>query len=182
MVGIRKQLRKEMRPQEREENVLKVEKLMVRVGIFALLYSLPAIVVIVCYIYEYRYLELWTLRDHCKHPRTDVEVCREWSLPRPRVEIYMLKIFMSLVVGVTCGMWVLSKKTFATWRKLLTCGLLKGPGPKYVAYQPTVGRQTTTTPAVAVPLMSLNLHSSGSSGTRYGFQPTRTASEVSATR
>lgn len=175
MVGIRK----EMRQQDRDSDLVKVEKLMVRIGIFSLLYSLPTLVVIACCIYEYQYLELWTPNVKCKqNARTGPDaVCYEWSQPRPRVEIYMLKIFMNLVVGITCGMWVLSRKTFSTWRRFLTCGLLKGPGSKFVAYQPATVHQPT--PAVSVPLINLNLRSTSSSQARYGFQ-TRTASEASA--
>ncbi|PVD28126.1 hypothetical protein C0Q70_10708 [Pomacea canaliculata] len=34
----------------------------------------------------------------------------------PTVEVYMLKIFMSLVVGITSGMWIWSSKTVSSWK------------------------------------------------------------------
>jgi frizzled protein 9/10 len=36
----------------------------------------------------------------------------------PTVAVFMLKIFMSLVVGITSGVWVWSSKTFQTWQSL----------------------------------------------------------------
>uniref|UniRef100_A0A9L0K5K4 Frizzled class receptor 9 n=1 Tax=Equus asinus TaxID=9793 RepID=A0A9L0K5K4_EQUAS len=73
-------------------NTEKLEKLMVKIGVFSILYTVPATCVIVCYVYE----------------RGSV----------PTVAVFMLKIFMSLVVGITSGVWVWSSKTFQTWQSL----------------------------------------------------------------
>ncbi|KAG7173525.1 Frizzled-10-like [Homarus americanus] len=42
----------------------------------------------------------------------------------PSVEIFMLKVFMSLVVGITTGMWIWSSKTVLLWQKFFkgVCG------------------------------------------------------------
>src|SRR4051812_23990813 len=39
-----------------------------------------------------------------------------------QVEVYMLQIFMSLIVGTTSGMWVTSVKTCLAWRYVFCCG------------------------------------------------------------
>uniref|UniRef100_A0A8C3PKB0 Frizzled class receptor 9 n=1 Tax=Calidris pygmaea TaxID=425635 RepID=A0A8C3PKB0_9CHAR len=75
-------------------NTEKLEKLMVKIGVFSILYTVPATCVIVCYFYE----------------RLNASV--------PTVAVFMLKIFMSLVVGITSGVWVWSSKTLQTWQSL----------------------------------------------------------------
>uniref|UniRef100_A0A3Q1MCH2 Frizzled class receptor 9 n=1 Tax=Bos taurus TaxID=9913 RepID=A0A3Q1MCH2_BOVIN len=80
-------------------NTEKLEKLMVKIGVFSILYTVPATCVIVCYVYERLNMDFW---------RGSV----------PTVAVFMLKIFMSLVVGITSGVWVWSSKTFQTWQSL----------------------------------------------------------------
>lgn len=79
----------------------KIEYLKVRIGIFSVLYTVPAACVIGCLLYEY------TSRDDWYSMK---------SRATPNVEIFMLKLFMSLVVGITSGIWVWSTKTMGSWR------------------------------------------------------------------
>lgn len=79
----------------------KLEVLMVRIGIFSVLYTVPATCVIGCLFYEYVNRDTWYHRD---------------SSSSPKIEIFMLKIFMSLVVGITSGMWIWSSKTVNSWK------------------------------------------------------------------
>ncbi|XP_033741128.1 frizzled-4-like [Pecten maximus] len=78
----------------------KLEVLMVRIGIFSVLYTVPATCVVGCLFYEYVYRDTWYRKD---------------SSSLPKIEIFMLKIFMSLVVGITSGMWIWSTKTVNSW-------------------------------------------------------------------
>lgn len=80
----------------------KIENLMIRVGIFSLLYTIPAAIVIACLLYEYASRDSWYLRDTIHS--------------EPKMEIFMLKVFMTLVVGITSGMWIWSSKTINSWR------------------------------------------------------------------
>jgi frizzled protein 4 len=80
----------------------KLEVLMVRIGIFSVLYTVPATCVVACYFYEYSSRESWVAAN---------------SKATPNIEIFMLKIFMSLVVGITSGMWIWSTKTLNSWKK-----------------------------------------------------------------
>ncbi|CAL1534636.1 unnamed protein product [Lymnaea stagnalis] len=79
----------------------KIEALMVRIGIFSVLYTVPAACVIGCLLYEYFSRGSWYSVS---------------SNASPNVEIFMLKLFMSLVVGITSGLWVWSTKTLGSWR------------------------------------------------------------------
>ncbi|XP_041504636.1 frizzled-9 [Microtus oregoni] len=104
-------------------NTEKLEKLMVKIGVFSILYTVPATCVIVCYVYERLNMDYWRLRA-TEQPCTAATVPggrRDCSLPGgsvPTVAVFMLKIFMSLVVGITSGVWVWSSKTFQTWQSL----------------------------------------------------------------
>lgn len=82
----------------------KLEVLMVRIGIFSVLYTVPAACVIACLLYEYTNRQDWYSRN---------------SNSSPNIEIFMLKVFMSLVVGITSGIWTWSSKTIHSWRKFL---------------------------------------------------------------
>ncbi|KAL7825453.1 hypothetical protein AOLI_G00326600 [Acnodon oligacanthus] len=78
----------------------KLERLMVKIGVFSVLYTVPATCVIACYFYQ---ISNWT--DFHQTAR-DSYMAAE-----------MLRIFMSLLVGITCGMWVWSAKTLHTWQR-----------------------------------------------------------------
>uniref|UniRef100_A0A8C6U501 Frizzled class receptor 9b n=1 Tax=Neogobius melanostomus TaxID=47308 RepID=A0A8C6U501_9GOBI len=86
-------------------NTEKLEKLMVKIGIYSILYTVPATCVIVCYFYERLNMDYWN--NDCSLPSSV-----------PTVAVFMLKIFMSLVVGITSGVWVWSSKTLQTWQGL----------------------------------------------------------------
>ncbi|CAM2103885.1 frizzled-9 [Caretta caretta] len=102
-------------------NTEKLEKLMVKIGVFSILYTVPATCVIVCYFYERLNMDYWNLRalEHgCMAfpSRRSTHCSLEASVPT--VAVFMLKIFMSLVVGITSGVWVWSSKTLQTWQSL----------------------------------------------------------------
>ncbi|TKS81146.1 Frizzled-4 [Collichthys lucidus] len=78
----------------------KLERLMVKIGVFSVLYTVPASTVIGCYLYQ---LSHWG--EFRASPR-DSYVASE-----------MLRIFMSLLVGITSGMWIWSAKTLHTWQR-----------------------------------------------------------------
>ncbi|KAG5837094.1 frizzled-4 [Anguilla rostrata] len=78
----------------------KLERLMVKIGVFSVLYTVPATCVIACYFYQ---ISNW---GDFKQSARDSYLAVE-----------MLKIFMSLLVGITSGMWIWSAKTLHTWQK-----------------------------------------------------------------
>ncbi len=107
-------------------NIRKLEKLMAKIGVFSVLYTVPATCVIGCYLYEqfnlaqWKYMAMTTQCDVIKSGRYAGQ--RDCSLDKsiPTVEVYMLKIFMSLVVGITSGMWIWSSKTLNSWTTFFT--------------------------------------------------------------
>ena len=116
MFRIRKDL------QQDGANIRKLEKLMAKIGIFSVLYTVPASCVIGCYFYELLNFESWQINAKNKPCRTlnSGELQCTLSQSIPTVEVFMLKIFMLLVVGITSGMWIWSSKTVTSWRNVVS--------------------------------------------------------------
>lgn len=158
-------------------NIRKLEKLMAKIGVFSVLYTLPATCVIGCYFYEQMNLWYWKELSRASPcavirsgPRTGQQDC---SLPQsiPTVEVYMLRIFMSLVVGITSSMWIWSSKTLHSWSDILSriCGRTSTSKPptgvtcagsrKQIQYQKCATR-TVTMPAAPAPPQPVPVHDS----------------------
>ncbi|KAM9305268.1 frizzled-5 [Gastrophryne carolinensis] len=88
----------------------KLEKLMIRIGIFTVLYTVPATIVVACYIYEQHNREFWEKSHNCSCPG-------DKKRTRPEYAVFMLKYFMCLLVGITSGVWIWSGKTLESWRR-----------------------------------------------------------------
>ncbi|XP_076126429.1 frizzled-10 [Alosa pseudoharengus] len=137
------------------ENTHKLERLMVRIGVFSVLYTVPATCVIACYFYERLNMGHWrtlAMDQRCldgsgsggssssssslSAATSQLEgggggVAGEEGgecLLRssiPAVEIFMVKVFMQLAVGITSGMWVWTSKTLQSWQGLFSRKLRK---------------------------------------------------------
>lgn len=105
-------------------------RLMGRISVFFVLYSVPQTCVVGSLMYELVERSGW----------------RERAI-RPDIEVFILRIFMMLVVGIISCSWCCTKKTLSSWESLVTscCGVwsrAKKPStPEFpkVAYQPTSG-------------------------------------------
>ncbi|MBN3296091.1 frizzled-10 [Amia ocellicauda] len=115
------------------ENTDKLEKLMVRIGVFSVLYTVPATCVIACYFYERLNMDYWKVlasEQKCLESSSsssrvpDAEECLMKN-SIPAVEIFMVKIFMLLVVGITSGMWIWTSKTLQSWQNVFSRKLRK---------------------------------------------------------
>ncbi|ELU07504.1 hypothetical protein CAPTEDRAFT_176783 [Capitella teleta] len=108
-------------------NIRKLEQLMAKLGVFSVLYTVPATCVIGCHLYEHMNSDHWrqqAMQKDCRIGRTGPKAGQlDCSLDAsiPTVEVYMLKIFMSMVVGITSGMWVWSSKSLSSWNNFI-CG------------------------------------------------------------
>ncbi|KAK0130828.1 Frizzled-10-A [Merluccius polli] len=111
------------------ENTDKLEKLMVRIGVFSVLYTVPATCVIACYFYERLNMDYWRLlagEQRCAEgsgAQDSQECVMKSSIPA--VEIFMVKVFMLLVVGITSGMWIWTSKTLQSWQNVFSRKLKK---------------------------------------------------------
>lgn len=111
------------------ENTDKLEKLMVRIGVFSVLYTVPATCVIACYFYERLNMDFWKVlaeEQRCVEGSSSgsgEECTMKDSIPA--VEIFMVKIFMLLVVGITSGVWIWTSKTLQSWQNVFSRKLRK---------------------------------------------------------
>ncbi|XP_014210229.1 frizzled-9-like [Copidosoma floridanum] len=112
----------------------KLERLMTRLGVFGLVYALPALVGLGCLLHESRERPRW--RTEALLAAID---CR--SSPscvpggpsrRPAgLEVAFLRLFLALLSGVASGMWVWSGKTCRAWSKLIAAPSKPGrPSPQ----------------------------------------------------
>ncbi|XP_067002467.1 frizzled-2 [Anabrus simplex] len=101
----------------------KLEKLMIRIGVFSVLYTVPALIVLACLFYEQAYFDHWMLTWHrnmcslrysipCPYPTGELG-------RKPDFEVFMIKYLMALIVGITSSFWIWSGKTFTSWKEFL---------------------------------------------------------------
>lgn len=120
----------------------KLEKLMIRIGIFSVLYTVPATIVIACYFYEQSNFGSWMVTWHhemCKESKVYRLPCPldhvdQKQLPRPDFTVFMIKYLMSLIVGITSGFWIWSGKTFMSWKNFYL--RLQGRHPHHPHHKP----------------------------------------------
>ena len=105
----------------------KIEKLMIRIGVFSILYTVPAISVIGCLFYEQgnrekwqeSWLRGWKLQKKCQENFDSEESCPKQPIVSVKADftVFMVKYLMFLIVGITSGFWIWSGKTINAWRK-----------------------------------------------------------------
>ncbi|XP_043075249.1 frizzled-3a isoform X1 [Puntigrus tetrazona] len=100
-----------------KENQDKLVKFMIRIGVFSILYLVPLLTVVGCYLYEQSHRAVW-------ETTWVQERCREYHIPcpfkveqtsRPDIALFLIKYLMMLVVGIPSVFWVGSKKTCFEW-------------------------------------------------------------------
>lgn len=114
---IRKQQQRNINGESNTKKAHKLEKLMIRIGVFSILYTVPATCVIACQFYEHVYRDEWEKTAICRNLGEDVCSTSTSSYGlKPAFAVFVLKYFMSLVVGVTSGFWIWTGKSFNSWR------------------------------------------------------------------
>lgn len=116
----------------------KLEKLMLRIGIFSILYTVPAVTVLVCLFYEQANFDQWMVSWHwrmCQMGGPNPYLIRcssDGPNVKPNFLIFMLKYLSSLIVGITSSVWIWSSKTVASWKELFHKFTRTKPGQAYV--------------------------------------------------
>ncbi|XP_045511378.1 frizzled-7-B [Colias croceus] len=99
----------------------KLEKLMIRIGIFGVLYTVPALIVIACLFYEQAHFDSWMLtwhRDMCSSPQYSIPCpFSSQETDRPKFEMFIIKYLMTMIVGITSSFWIWSSKTLVSWHQ-----------------------------------------------------------------
>lgn len=129
-----------IKEQEGRAKIDKLEKLMVKIGIFSVLYIVPAGTVIACSLYEAASLPGYLPFFSYVFSFLLIFALLRWersllcpSCPphptSPDFSVLMLKHFMVLAVGITSGFWVWSGKTVDEWASAINrvCGMRRTP-------------------------------------------------------
>ena len=102
----------------------KLEKFMVRIGVFSILYMVPAIIVISCYFYEQnsynKWIDFWLKQNSIDfNLPPDYVATNLYENDRTSMvfSLFMVKYAMFLVVGITSGFWIWSHKTISSWQR-----------------------------------------------------------------
>eukprot|EP00116_Pleurobrachia_bachei_P008078 sb/3468340/ len=106
----------------------KLETLMIRIGMFSVLYSIPATILISCFLYERFQRSKWEVGyvSYCLSERPGACDADKYSgdfvADPTQLTFNLIKYLMMLVTGLSTGFWVLlSFKTVSNWVKLLKC-------------------------------------------------------------
>uniref|UniRef100_A0A915K5Q9 G-protein coupled receptors family 2 profile 2 domain-containing protein n=1 Tax=Romanomermis culicivorax TaxID=13658 RepID=A0A915K5Q9_ROMCU len=101
----------------------KLEKLMVRIGIFSVLYTVPATVVLACHFYEQYYRRFWeasaVCRGRCFSSNNVYNMNYRNSSRQSEYFLFIVKYFTCLLVGISSGIWIWTKKTWSAWKNFL---------------------------------------------------------------
>nr|QVK45714.1 G protein-coupled receptor [Proales similis] len=101
----------------------KLERFMVRIGVFSILYMVPAIIVICCLFYEqtsyHKWIDKWLYDNRLEFNLAPDYVNNLFESERVSFvfSFFMLKYTMLLVVGITSGFWIWSNKTISSWQR-----------------------------------------------------------------
>lgn len=102
----------------------KLETLMIRIGMFSVLYSIPATILIACFLYERFQRPKWEVAyvKHCLSTKKCHTAADEFVADANLLTFNLIKYLMMLVTGLSTGFWVLlSFKTASNWARLLKC-------------------------------------------------------------
>lgn len=127
-----------MRHKGKEKETMIIEKLMIRIGVFVAVYIIPASIMIGCFIYELVSRPSWSPLS-CSGPS-----CTRASSP-----VFMVRVFMFLLIGALTGVWIWSKKTLNSWKRI--------PSRVMVCFHGSPTAQTRPTSA-ANPVMETRPH------------------------
>nr|XP_057930597.1 frizzled-3a [Doryrhamphus excisus]XP_057930605.1 frizzled-3a [Doryrhamphus excisus] len=100
-----------------KENQEKLVKFMIRIGVFSVLYLVPLLTVLACYLYENSHRAVWEttwVQERCRHYHIPCPYQVERS-SRPDLALFLIKYVMMLIVGIPSVFWVGSKKTCFEW-------------------------------------------------------------------
>ncbi|XP_034038224.1 frizzled-7-like [Thalassophryne amazonica] len=93
----------------------KLEKLVVRIGVFT--NTVPAAIVIACCFYEQAFRKHWEMTWH-------LQTCKHFAVPcpaenfapmTPDFTVFMIKYLMTMMVGIMSSFWIWSGKTLHSW-------------------------------------------------------------------
>eukprot|EP00794_Sanderia_malayensis_P017367 gene17367-19105_t len=87
-----------------------LDRLLVKIGVFALVCMLPYTITVLCHFYEHGNRESWEKSRNCPCVR---------NTNKPKHYIFLMKYFSALIVGIATGFWLWGTKTLDSWKRFL---------------------------------------------------------------
>ncbi|TKR92534.1 hypothetical protein L596_007170 [Steinernema carpocapsae] len=109
-----------------EQNVRKLEKLMMRLSLFAVCYMIPAIVYAICLFLQTQYADAWLTNWYsirCNRPdrlsfgfTQNRDQCPiDMDSMKPEKALFFFRYLSQLVIGIMCAFWICSPKTYGSY-------------------------------------------------------------------
>ena len=108
LVNIHRQLQRD--PQKSR----KLGRLIMRIGIYSLLYIIPNVILLILYLYDLASNENWQL-SYAETCSGNEKECN--SPASPTFAAFIIRYIMLFAIGVCSTSWILSSKTVAAWKK-----------------------------------------------------------------
>lgn len=120
-------------PLDPRTNIQKLEGLIVKIGLFSIMYVILMAIVLLCYWYETQnfneWIDGWLVRQNKMYESSTVpSYCNlksneEYLLnTKPEHLVFLTKYAIQLSLGMICGLWVWSYKTVHQWANMCGCG------------------------------------------------------------
>ncbi len=116
----------------------KIGRLIMRIGIYSLLYTIPNVILLILYLYELAKSEDWeNSYVRCSGTNSQPAFCA--TAEYPSFAGFLIRYIMLFTIGICSTSWVLSSKTFAAWHRFFcSCGcnpvpeVNAVPNPRYI--------------------------------------------------
>uniref|UniRef100_A0AC35TPQ7 FZ domain-containing protein n=1 Tax=Rhabditophanes sp. KR3021 TaxID=114890 RepID=A0AC35TPQ7_9BILA len=104
---------------QRGTDTSKLDKLLMKMGIYSLMFIGPMTVALACDVYHYYVLQEWFPSTFgCKqYGGAERGGCRRPQ--KPQYEVYLLGQCMQLIIGISTSIWIFSSKTCSSWKHLI---------------------------------------------------------------
>lgn len=91
------------------EYIKNVEKVLFKIGIYTIFSVVPIIYILLVNLYHFINYSYWYLSKLMPINNERVQQQRSIIMQNPIIEIYLLKLFMSLIIGITSAIWFINK-------------------------------------------------------------------------
>ncbi len=105
----------------------KISRLILRIGIYSLLYTIPNAILLILYVYQLAKTHTWEeSRVRCHGGNALSPFCA--TAETPSFAGFLIRYIMIFTIGICSTSWVLSSKTFAAWHRFFcSCGCNPSP-------------------------------------------------------
>ena len=124
----------------KKSRVTTLDKQVLRIGVYSVLYFVPTAILLGCFYYEQENVDSFLLNwlsSACKKPEYGIpcpsisssrnllshghpqaQISSQYSPKKPNASLYFIKYFVWLTPGIASGFWICTEKTTSTWTRV----------------------------------------------------------------